>query len=165
MAYNYLCAPTFVEVPNSGLTPGTNVEVPYPGSTPTNAVPSAANTPEGANDNAPEFSASHLSTITVDSVHEESQCSAISADSVHETQPRLVHLDSGPTGTAPYDTPSLATGWCDVPPAANLRVCPEYTIGLGYETPPCVASVVVDESSRSTYSNNTNNPVERRLSA
>jgi hypothetical protein len=62
---NYMCAPTLVEVPFQGLTPGTNdTAVPYQGSTPTNAAPSAVNNSEGANDNVPELNGTHLSAIT-----------------------------------------------------------------------------------------------------
>jgi hypothetical protein len=156
-------APTLVEVPFPGLTPGANVEV-FSGLTPTNAAPSTVNSLEGANDNAPELNVTHCSAITVDSVHDESHCSAITADSVRETQPHLIPLDVGPTGNDPHATPVLAMEWCSVPPAINPRVCSTKNM-QSCVTPPCVASAVVDESSCCSYSSNTNNPVEHRLSA
>jgi hypothetical protein len=93
MVFNYLCAHTRVEVVYPDLTTAiTNAAVPT-GSTPTNAHPTAANSPVGANDNVPEFiDIYHMSSITVDGVHDYSHCSVFTANSEHD--PQLLHLDT-----------------------------------------------------------------------
>jgi hypothetical protein len=156
---------TSTEVPFQGLTPGTNdTAVPCQGSTPANVAHSAVDNSEGANDNVSEFNGTHLSAITVNG-DDESHLSAITADSVHEAQPHLFSTETDPTGMYfPNATPQLAMEWCRVPPVADPRVCPTNPM-QGYETPPCVAPVDCQTSSRFTYSCNTVNPVEHRLSA
>jgi hypothetical protein len=148
-----------------GLDPATNAEVPFIGSTPTNAAPSAACNPEGASDNAPEFNTSHLSAITADGVHNESHCSAISADSVHEPQLPQLHLhcpDSEPKRSVTHNNPKLAQGRCSVPPVVHPKISYTSHDGLSYEIPPCVAAVVVDDCSFYSWSFNANNPVEHK---
>jgi hypothetical protein len=129
MAYNYECAPTRVEVPSPGSTTATtNAAVPI-GSTHSSAQPMASYSPMGANDNVPEFNASHMSPIMADGVHDYSHCSAITANSEHDSQ--LLHPDMrrleqyGHVHEVPRDAPNLVTGSTELPlPVAvpSLRV-------------------------------------------
>jgi hypothetical protein len=122
MACDFLFAPTRVEVVRPDSTPAvTNAVVPV-GLAPTNATPPAANYPERVSGNVPEFNASHVSTIAVDSVRDESHCSAITADSVCDPQPHLDCLDSGPMGVVPHNNPKLAQGRCSVPPVVHPKI-------------------------------------------
>jgi hypothetical protein len=180
MANNYVCAPTRVEVPSQGLTTATtNAAVPT-GWTPTNAHPMASCSPMGANanDNVPEFNASHMSSITADGVHDYSDCSAATANSEHNSQ--LLHPDMrglehyGYVQDVLQGVLDLVTGSTEFPlPVAvpSLRVLSQHanspmgTAALSYEFPPCVAAAVVVNSSCNSHSCNTYHPAERRRGA
>jgi hypothetical protein len=72
----------------------------------------------------------------------------------------------------PRDNPDLVMGWCGIAPpvaVASLRELSHQAYApcaaLSYDSPPCVASAVVVNSSRNSHSCNTYHPAERRLSA
>jgi hypothetical protein len=194
MAYNYLCAPTRVEVPSQGSIPATtNAAVPS-WSTPTNALPISSNSPMGAdaNDTAPEFSESHMSSvtadifdtshvssITADGVHNYSHCSAVTANSEHD--PQLLHPDMRDlehhvyVQDVPQGVPNRVTSLTECPLPVEVASLPELSrpannprgVGMArsYEFPPCVAAAVVVNSSCNSHSCDTYHPAERRLSA
>jgi hypothetical protein len=173
MANNYECAPTRVEVPSPGSTT-TNTDTAVPsGLTPTSAHPMASYSPMGANDNIPEIHAFHMSSITADGVHDYSHCSAFTAGSEHD--PPLLHLDTrglehyGHVHDVPRDNPDLVMGWCGIAPpvaAPSLWELSHHAYApcaaLSYDSPPCVASAVVVNSSCNSHACNTYHPAERK---
>jgi hypothetical protein len=183
MAYNYLCAPTCVEVPFPGSTTATtNLGVPT-GSTPTSAHPMANSSSPmdaNANDNVREFNASHTSPITADGVHDYSHCSAVTANSEHDSQLLHSHLlglehCGYVQDVPPQGVPNLVTGPTEdslpveeaSPTELSRPANSPRDVGMApsSEFPPCVAAAVVVNSSRNSRPCDTYHPAERRLSA